>query len=201
MGWKSLFAMIFISMIGFASLGILIPLDIGFGDLSSEVAGTDERISIDTNQEWNESANQTTNIEIRDNQGGFIRQDTSSEGFYQSIVYETDDYPDFESFSYNADGDFTIVIRQSDDPDFEEFESLTINVNESGTIQNIDNFEKKYFQFEIYLNNGATFNSLLLDYVNVSVQENNFLIQMMYFMSIISVISFILLVLIMAVDI
>lgn len=200
MAWKSLLALIFISMIGFASLGLLIPLDIGFGDLSSAVAGSDETISINTVYDWNQSYNQTDNIEIRENKGGFIRQINSSEGFYQSKVYETDDYPDFGSFSYNADDDFTIVIRQSDNPNFQNFESLTINVNQSGTIQNIDNFEKKYFQFEIYLNNGASFNSFLLDYVNVSVQENNFLIRMMYFMSIITVITFLLLIWILVVN-
>lgn len=205
--WKGLLGLIFISVVFFGGLGLFINFDLGFDAVNPEINSDDKILGIDTAEDWDANMNDSTGITINENKGGYLTQSGSTAGVYRTIVYETTSYPDFESIIYSIDSDSNSEIElrllQSNNLDMSNADSITYNLNgsETGTIEEIPSVEKKYFQFEIFLLNGPEFYSLNTEYNDVTENSESYIVNIMYYGTLITIVSFLLILGLLAVNI
>lgn len=205
--WKGLLGLIFISVVFFGGLGLFINFDLGFDAVNPQINSEDKILGIDTAEDWDANMNDSEGITINENKGGYLTQSSSSEGVYRTIVYETTSYPEFETIVYSIDSDSNSDVEfrllQSNSMDMSNSDSITYNLNGSGTgtIEEIPSVEKKYFQFEIFLDDGPEFYSLNTEYNDVTENSESYIVNIMYYGTLITIVSFLLILGLLAVNI
>lgn len=205
--WKGLLGLIFISVVFFGGLGLFINFDLGFDAVNPEINSEDKILGIDTAEDWDANMNDSEGITINENKGGYLTQSSSTEGVYRTIVYETTSYPEFESIVYSIDSDSNsdveLRLLQSNSMDMSNADSITYNLNGSGTgtIEEIPSVEKEYFQFEIFLDDGPEFYSLNTEYNDVTENSESYIVNIMYYGTLITIVIFLLILGLLAVNI
>ena len=198
--WHTYLAVLLVGIVFFSGIAFPVYMTITYDATSNpRVSSTTRDITISSTDDWNTSAAYTDNILI-DN--GTIQADEKGVGLYRTQVYETSDFPEFLELFYEVDQPIedriTIRVRQDDnismpDPSYVEVTSL----NQTGSLEDLTSFEREYFDVEIRIekegNDNPTFNRLSLNYEDVNLSEDDYLVRMIYLAGTFITVTFLLL--------